>query len=836
MKFIKAILAAGTLTLAAFVPLTVSTQAAAQAAPQSCIDSNNKAHAEVSAAFRKASELPMLAPPLRTQEAFDRAVNWLSAAIYQHTLAQRTANLTAAQCTYMSGYIENVRVLVNDLGAGKFISVMTTAGNTPPPSSLPPATAQTEDPRLIVSRERYVLISADVEKAMASARAAGKVVAYDETEFTAMKKKLTDRVVATAKAKGVLDAADYDSFNLELGAIGSFAYLVQYKTRTADASGLDPEYYAYKYADVRQAYGSDVQKINHHWVTYGQKYARWPNLQTENLNAPAARSANGLNIMRLGDTLRSGEYLRSANGAFVLVMQPDANLCIHQTGNPAAISGDNRRWCLNKRSFEVGAQHKYYMRVQADGHLCVYRGSSQADQGQGINCAPYGAGGPVGRYFLALQDDGNLAIYKGGGPADNRGHIWDRITTAPSSGFNFLAAVENVAHTVADTTVYAANSLANEVVKAANTIGKNTVMVAGSVYTWAKEEGPVFLAGAQSALKTVQDSSKKVLNTVGERTLDAGVSIGNTISTGAQGATRELLINGRVVGRVLEQGGKIVATQVVAASDALDYELATNVPGGKYIVEGKDIIGREIVHQGEVVGREIIKAGVIVGHAVVQGAEFIVEAGKFIFDAIGHCSSLAKMIPGATASLTPAREFNDGLACGGQVLAGFMCEIPKVFTQLKALPAVAQTMAEQSVTAECAPSFAYVPFFPTAPLVCGLGKTLVDEGRKAVMCVIAAERKGLFAKAFSGSGNSSGPAFPSEEACVAIGKVSYLIAETVITKRVGSSIKALKAAGKLTTGAKVAEQFLAVKGLVDNAALFNTLTNTLNTTPECNQP
>ena len=807
----------------------------AQAATQACIDGNVKVHAEVSALHRKEYEgRTTFYPPLFTKVTFEQGMQQLGARIYQHTLALRTANLTSAQCDYMTAYIAQVGTDVIAISKNQFIGVMTVALNTPAPSSLPPAAVAAEDPQLVINRNQYAAIGADVEKAMADARTAGKIVAYDETEFASLKKKLFDRVLATAKTK-TLTAADYTSFNLELNAIGSVVYLMRYKTQTAGASGLDPVYYAYKYTDLRQALGTDVQKLKDHWAAFGQKEGRWPNLQTESLNTPAARSGNELSILRLGDVLRSGEYMRSASGQYVLVLQPDANLCVHQASSPAGINGDNRRWCLNKRAFEIGTQYKYYMRVQADGHLCVYRGSSPADQGQGINCAPYGAGGPVGRYFLALQDDGNLAIYKGGGPADNRGYIWDRITTAPSSGFNFAAAVENIAHTVADTTVYAANSLANEVVKAANTIGKNAVIVAGSAYTWAKEEGPVFLAGAQSALKTVQDSSKKVLNTVGERTLDAGVTIGNTISTGAQGATRELLINGRVVGRVLEQGGKIVATQVVAGSDALDFAVATYVPGGKYIVEGKDIIGREIIHQGEVVGREIIKAGVIVGHAVVQGAEFIVEAGKFIFDAVGHCSSLAKMIPGATANLTPSREANDGIACAGQVLAGFMCEIPKVFTQLQAIPAVVQTMAEQSVTAECAPSFAFVPFYPAAPLVCGLGKTLVDEGRKAVECTIAAQRKGLFAKAFSGSGNSSGPVFPSEEACVGIGKVSYLIAETVITKKVGSSIKALKASGKLTTGGKVAEQFLAVKGLVGNVALFDTLTNTLNTTPECNQ-
>jgi len=31
----------------------------------------------------------------------------------------------------------------------------------------------------------------------------------------------------------------------------------------------------------------------------------------------------------------------------------------------------------------------------------------------------------IGKYFLALQDDGNLAVYKGTGPSDNKGIIWN---------------------------------------------------------------------------------------------------------------------------------------------------------------------------------------------------------------------------------------------------------------------------------------------------------------------------------------------------------------------------------------------------------------------------
>jgi len=826
MKIINRIVAALAFLLAAFVPYTVH----AQAATQACLDSNVKAHAEVLALFQVASVPKGAFTAPMTQAAFDNGVGWLSAAIFAHTTAIRAwPNITAAQCAYMTTYIEDLRKLVTATGQGYF-QFFNVNGAAAKGSALNgPAAVAVEDPARVLARTQFETASKGVDSYLAEARAGKLLVAFDESEIAAMQKKLNDRILTEAKAVTQPDAnyvARYNSWRDEQISIQRVIALMGNKTSTPDASGLDTVYYAYKYPDVRQAMGLDKAKIASHWETFGKKEGRWPNKATDLLNASAPRSAAGLDVMRLGDVLRSGERMRSRSGQYTLAMQGDGNLCIY--------NGGTNTWCINKRSFEVGPAFKYYMRIQADGHACVYRGSSEADQGQGINCAPYGAGGPIGRYFLALQDDGNMAIYKGGGPADNRGYIWDVITTRPSSGFNFNALAESIGARIVDTTVYAANSLANVAVRAANTIAANTVMVAGSAYTWAKEEGPAFLAGAQSALKTVQDNSKKALNVVGERTLDAGMTVGNTISTGAQGATRELLVNGRVVGRVLEQGGKIVATQVVAGSDAVDFAVATYVPGGKYIVEGKDIVGREIIVGTQVVGKEIIKAGVVVGHAVVEGTEYVVEAGKFILNAVNNCSALGKLIPAAT-NLIPNKEAAVGLACYGQVYAGFLCEIPKIFGTVNAIPAAGERILAQSVTSECAPTYAFVPFYPAAPLVCGMGKIVVEDAVKVIQCSISAERNGVFSRFFSSSegGAIAWPTIPSESACTGLGKVAYMVAETVLTKKVGAEIKALSAAGKLTTGARVAEQVLAFKSLSGRVSAFNKLTEALNTLPEC---
>ena len=117
MKIINRIVAVTALAFAAFLPLTVH----AQAATQACLDSNVKAHAEVLALFQVASVPKATFTAPMTASAFDNGVGWISSAIYEHTLAIRAwPNITAAQYTYMTTYIEDLRKLTTAMGQGYF--------------------------------------------------------------------------------------------------------------------------------------------------------------------------------------------------------------------------------------------------------------------------------------------------------------------------------------------------------------------------------------------------------------------------------------------------------------------------------------------------------------------------------------------------------------------------------------------------------------------------------------------------------------------------------------------------------------------------------------------
>ncbi|MCP4438379.1 MAG: hypothetical protein GY810_05490 [Aureispira sp.] len=68
-----------------------------------------------------------------------------------------------------------------------------------------------------------------------------------------------------------------------------------------------------------------------------------------------------------GARLESGQELKTANGAYKLIMQTDANLCIY--------TKDNRpTWCTMTNGNGAGC----YLIMQTDGNLVVYNRSNRA--------------------------------------------------------------------------------------------------------------------------------------------------------------------------------------------------------------------------------------------------------------------------------------------------------------------------------------------------------------------------------------------------------------------------------------------------------------------------
>ena len=63
--------------------------------------------------------------------------------------------------------------------------------------------------------------------------------------------------------------------------------------------------------------------------------------------------------------------------------------------------------------------------------------------GGGYSNAVYNTNSPTSNYFLILQDDGNLCIYRGTSPSDNQGYIWCAMTNGQAQQANPAYAAAN---------------------------------------------------------------------------------------------------------------------------------------------------------------------------------------------------------------------------------------------------------------------------------------------------------------------------------------------------------------------------------------------------------
>ena len=110
------------------------------------------------------------------------------------------------------------------------------------------------------------------------------------------------------------------------------------------------------------------------------------------LVALIAATVHAGDTLNPGDMLSRGEYLKSRNHAYTLIMQQDGNLVLDDARK-------HPLWTSNTQG-----QRVQRCSMQTDGNLVLY-----LDNGQ-----PVWASGTVGKpgSFLVLQNDGNLVIYQ----------------------------------------------------------------------------------------------------------------------------------------------------------------------------------------------------------------------------------------------------------------------------------------------------------------------------------------------------------------------------------------------------------------------------------------
>ncbi|MDM7853726.1 hypothetical protein [Cellulomonas alba] len=115
-----------------------------------------------------------------------------------------------------------------------------------------------------------------------------------------------------------------------------------------------------------------------------------------------------------GEVLGADKWLRSANGAYGLVMQADGNLVL---SGPTGVV-----WVA---AASAGGDHVV---MQSDGNLVIYSAAGTARWGSGTD--GYGAG-----VSLLVQDDGNLVLYSGATPIWTRAVVrWITVGANAKSG------------------------------------------------------------------------------------------------------------------------------------------------------------------------------------------------------------------------------------------------------------------------------------------------------------------------------------------------------------------------------------------------------------------
>ena len=116
-----------------------------------------------------------------------------------------------------------------------------------------------------------------------------------------------------------------------------------------------------------------------------------------------ADSASATNQLTTGQSLRTGQQLKSPNGRFTLWMQEDGHLVLYD-GVPSVATA---YWGTNTFG-RPAALRPTHADMQADGHLVLYNDSMIAAWGSGVYGPNYTSP------YLELQDNGNLVIYHNG--------------------------------------------------------------------------------------------------------------------------------------------------------------------------------------------------------------------------------------------------------------------------------------------------------------------------------------------------------------------------------------------------------------------------------------
>lgn len=279
------------------------------------------------------------------------------------------------------------------------------------------------------------------------------------------------------------------------------------------ALGVDPEFYANRYSDLRNAFRWNALKLVEHYQQFGRAEGRFamPGMETA-FEAGPPSAGHGRQYLRKGDWLGTDQYLMSASRAYIAVQQGDANFCVYKIGSPQDPTYPGLNWCSRNVSAPAG---QYFTIFQGDGNLCTYAGTGPADNKGGIVCP---SGPRNGDFYLILQNDGNLVMYPGKNPATRKGDANWNVGYYKNPKQSPGQWIVNAANTVANGTVMAANTVANAAVIAANATANGVTTAANQTAAGTTQLANTIASGTVMAANTVANTTVAVANQVADFT------------------------------------------------------------------------------------------------------------------------------------------------------------------------------------------------------------------------------------------------------------------------------------------------------------------------------
>jgi hypothetical protein len=139
-----------------------------------------------------------------------------------------------------------------------------------------------------------------------------------------------------------------------------------------------------------------------------------------------AYSAKG-STLQTGQFLAVGDYLVAGNRQFFVVMQDDGNLAVYRGSGP----GERKDfvWGSVQAGRYAAKPGSYFAVMQDDGNLAMYQGSGPADRRDFVWGSVQDGGYAPRRdsYFAVMQDDGNFVVYRGAISSGQRGFVWGSV-------------------------------------------------------------------------------------------------------------------------------------------------------------------------------------------------------------------------------------------------------------------------------------------------------------------------------------------------------------------------------------------------------------------------